>query len=372
MPAPVHDFAASFEMAMCDEDLKHQLIAHLLTDELLRPNASMLVSSTVDVMTWVVQDARSRYASKPERLVAAISASTEANALAVWTNSRNDWIVLSHGLMDLLRSGSDILDDRLIAAFPEVMHSELTLRLLQQDPLPGFRTTLSSLIYFGAIAFFTGHEAGHHLAGHDGHFVNGAHAEQLYTSNALEFGPWLTAQALEHEADLIGLTLAKRAMAKLLSKLWEVRTFSLEEQQSYQRVLAILIGVGAMAAVLRIVPREIKWEGVPGLSHPPSVVRALTLATSLSASFKESFGQLDATSRKWIRLMSLEIAASATIRPETPVDQIYQARLKRGGEPAAIRATGIRKALNDPQFHDYRARLVTALQVVRQKLKSRT
>ncbi|WP_369630260.1 MULTISPECIES: hypothetical protein [unclassified Variovorax] len=368
----MHDFVASFELAKRDEDLKYQLIKNLLTDKLLLPSTSTLASSTADIITWVIQDARSRYASNPERLVAAISASTEANALAVWSSSRNDWIVLSYGLMERLQSGADNLGDRIAAAFPEVMHSELMQRLLQKNSLPGFRTTLGSFIYFGAIAFFAGHEAGHHLSGHDGHFVKGAHAEHSNTSDMLENSAWLRAQALEQDADLIGLDLARRGMTKLLMQLCEVGSFSPAQQQSYQRVLAVLIAVGAMAAVLRVVPREIEWEGVPRLRHPPSVVRVLTLAASLSASFKESFGQLDATSRKWIRLMSLEIAASATILPGTPVDKIYQERLKRGGEPAAIRATGIRKALNDPQFRDYLGRLATELQFVRPKLKPRT
>jgi len=46
-------------------------------------------------------------AAEQETLVAAISSSAKANALAVWSGSGLDWIVLSEGLMELLRDRID-------------------------------------------------------------------------------------------------------------------------------------------------------------------------------------------------------------------------------------------------------------------------
>lgn len=70
-------------------------------------------------------------------------------------------------------------------------------------------------------------------------------------------------------------------------------------------------------------------------------------------------------------MMSLEVAVGATIAPGTDADRIQQERLARGGEPAAIRATGIRKALNDSKFRKYVAQLDATIKRIRPRLKSR-
>jgi hypothetical protein len=373
MPLPRHDFSASLALAKDDTDLRAQLLKYFKTDALARPDESDLVNSTMDVVTWVVQQARSLYASEPQRLVAAISLASTGNALAVWSSSRRDWIVVSVGLMELLRDAVDDLGRDFARTFPELMETDLMQRLQSKPPLRGgFETSLGSFLYFSALAFFAGHEAGHHLAGHDGYYVDGAHAEQSAEGNDTADESWPTKQALEREADLIGLKLCRMSMTKLLSQLWEVDHYSVAERRSYQRVLAALLGTGAMTAALRITPREVDWEELPSRVHPPAGIRVLTLAESLSRAIAEGFSDLDDTSRKWIRLMSLELVAGATINPGTDLDRVYQERLARGGEPAAIRATGMRKALHDPRFSDYNARLDAALALIKPRLRPRT
>jgi len=373
MLPPLHDFARSFALAQDDTDLRAQLVKYLKTDELARPDESELVNSTMDVITWVVQQARSLYATEPERLVAAISLASTPNALAIWSSSRRDWIVVSVGLMELLRKSVDDLGRAFARTFPEIMETTLMQRLQSQPPLRGgFETSLGSFLYFSAVAFFAGHEAGHHLAGHDAHYVDGAHAEQSGEANEAADERWLTKQALERDADLLGLRLCRMAMTKLLSQLWEVEQYSAAERRSYQRVLAALLGTGAMTAALQITPREVDWDALPSRVHPPAVIRVLTLAGSISRAIKEGFSDLDDTSRKWICLMSMELVSGATINPGTEVDRIYQERLARGGEPAAIRATGIRKALHDPRFADYTTQLEAALASIKPKLRPRT
>ncbi len=373
MPLPRHDFSASLALAHDDTDLRAQLVKYFKTDALARPDESDLVNSTMDVINWVVQQARSLYASEPTRLVAAISLASAQNALAVWSSSRRDWIVVSVGLMELLRNAVDELGREFARTFPEIMETGLMQRLQSKPPLRGgFETSLGSFLYFSALAFFAGHEAGHHLAGHDGYYVGGAHAEQSAEANDAADETWLAKQALEREADLIGLKLCRMSMTKLLSQLWEVDQYSVAERRSYQRVLAALLGTGAMTAALRITPRQIDWDDLPSRNHPPAVIRVLTLAGSMSRSINEGFSDLDDISRKWIRLMSLELVAGATINPGTEADRVYQARLARGGEPAAVRATGMRKALHDPRFHDYDARLDAALASIKPRLRPRT
>lgn len=311
--------------------------------------------------------------TKPERLVGAVSAASTPNALAVWSSSGRDWIVVTEGLMEQLRATVDQLGDRFVRTFPELVASDLMRRLVDQQPLRGgFRTSLGSFLYFSAVAFFAGHEVGHHLGGHDGHYVQGAHAEHDDDDGNQVDAAWLTKQALEREADLIGLRLCRMSMIKLLSKLWEIERFGAEERRNFQRVLAALLGTGALAAVLRISPRTIDWGALPGRSHPPSAVRVLTLAGSISRSVKESFSDLDDTSREWIQMMSLELVAGETIIPGTDIDRIYQERLARGGEPAAIRATGIRKALHDPRFYRYDGQLEDQLLSIKPTLRPRS
>jgi hypothetical protein len=373
MPLPRHDFSTSLALASDDMDLRAQLLKYFKTDALARPDESDLVNSTMDVVTWVVQQARSLYASEPQRLVAAISLASTSNALAVWSSSRRDWIVVSLGLIELLRNAADELGRNFARTFPEIMETDLMQRLQSKPPLRGgFETSLGSFLYFSALAFFAGHEAGHHLAGHDGYYVDGAHAEQSAEADDVADETWLEKQALEREADLLGLRLCRMSMTKLLSQLWEVDQYSAVERRSYQRVLAALLGTGAMTGALRITPREIDWDDLPSRVHPPAVIRVLTLAGSISRSINESFSDLDDISRKWIRLMSLELVAGATISPGTDVDRVYQERLARGGEPAAIRATGMRKALHDPRFFDYDARLDAALVAIKPRLRPRT
>jgi len=359
-------------MAKDDQDLKRHLIEHLGTDALSAPEKSDLVTRTMDVMTWVIQRTRKRYAERPERLVACISSSTVENALAVWSSSELDWIVLSEGLMNLYRDSVEEVARLYQLAFPEVVNTELFKRLQAEKPLSGgFGSALSSLMYFAAIAFYTGHEAGHHLAGHDGHYTMGAHAEQSFDALTDADQAALTRQSLEREADLIGLGLCRRAMESLLGQLWEVRQFSQRERKVYQRVLATLISVGTMTALLKLKPREIEWKSISEKTHPPGVVRAVTLASSISQYFKDNFSELDDSARDWIRLAALELAAGASIQPGSTVDKVYQERLDRGGEPAALRATGIRKALYDPDFYAYIDQLKQAREAIAPNLKPR-
>lgn len=368
----IHDFHQNTTIARTDTKLKMQLNKHFKTDTLSLPEKSDLVSSTCDIITWAIVQARKDYAHDPQRLVGLVSASSDANALAVWGSTKYDWIVVSEGLMQLLYASADDMATRLTAAFPEMFQSQLGRRLQAVSPLSGgFQTSLGSFLYFAAISFFVGHEAGHHLAGHDGHYVSGAHAELGDSSMAREGSNMTTEQALEIQADRIGLNISRNAIAQLLSKLWEIRTFSEHEKLEYQRVLAILLNAGVMMSAVKIRPKTIEWSDVPGSTHPPAVARVVLLSMSLSRSIKLNFDSLDDVSRRWIRAKCLDVVAGATIRPGSQEDKVLQERLARGGEPAAIRAVGIRKAMFDPQLAAYYEQIDNHLDAIRAQLLPR-
>lgn len=375
MTIPSHDFTRSLALAQKDADLHRQLVEHFDTNELSAPNKSPLVTTTVDTMAWVIKIARSMYKAEPERLVAAISSSGKPNALAVWSGSGRDWIVFSEGLMELLRERIENVASRFEATFPELMNATLMQSLLAKSPLSGgFSSALSSFLYFAAVVFLTGHEAGHHLAGHKSQYPKQAHAEETEIDAIDAGGDWIIKHALERDADRLGITLCRITMTHLLSRLWEVdeaESLGPFKRQEYLRVLTALISTGALSAAVFIKPRTIDWEAQPTASHPPGVVRLLTLAASISLAIKKNFNDFDAVHRRWIRLMSLEVAVGATIVSGTDLDRIQQERIARGGEPAAIRATGIRKALHDPLFRKYLARLDATIEQIRPGLTPR-
>lgn len=370
---PAHDFKLSLAIARGDPALKTILFKYFKTDKLSSPDRSELVSATCDAITWPIQEARALYDKDPQRLVGLISTSNVANALATWQPPGYDCIVVTEGLMEILFNASDDMGALITQAFPELFKSQLGRKLQEVPPLRGgFKTALGSFLYFGAISFFAGHECGHHLAGHDGYYLNGAHAEVDDDNLNHDRATKTTEQALEQEADKIGINICKNTLAKLLSKLWDIRTFSDADKRHYQRILAILLSSGTLMALVRIRPREIDWVDIANSTHPPAIARIILMSLELSAALKLHFNSLDRVSRQWIPIKCLEVAAGGTIKSGTKEDMIRQERLARGGEPAAIRAVGIRKALFDKSLEQYYVNLERSLNVVRPQLRPRT
>lgn len=368
-----HDFSTNAEIAASDKNLKMQLMKYYKTEKLSIPESSDLVSSTCTIIEWVVQKARKAYIIDPQRLVAIISASNKQNALAVWGSTKFDWIVISVGLMNLLRDGANEMATRLGLAFPELLQSDLGVSLEGVPRLQGgFQSTLASFLYFAGISYFVGHEAGHHLGGHDGYYSNGAHAETTDTPTPTNVPGKTTEQALELQADRIGLEISKEVMFELLLRLVPISSFTDVAKREYQRALAILLTSGVLMSAILVRPKTIEWDNAMSATHPPAVARLLILNAVLSASFKKNFTCLDSESRRWIRLKCLDIAAGATIKPGSKEDEILQERLARGGELAAIRAVGIRKAIFDAHISNYIADLEKRLQDIQSSLRPRS
>jgi hypothetical protein len=154
---PQHDFERSIEAAREDDGLRAQLQKYLKSYTLAAVEGSDLIKPTWDAVNLVINAARDRYATAPDRLVSVIVASETPNAYAIWSESGRDWVVLTTGLLDLLRDRADAAASRYIEEFPEVFRSPLAKRILTKRPLGGgFQATIGSLLYVAGVGFFAG------------------------------------------------------------------------------------------------------------------------------------------------------------------------------------------------------------------------
>jgi hypothetical protein len=80
---------------------------------------------------------------------------------------------------------------------------------------------------------------------------------------------------------------------------------------------------------------------------------------------------LDRKVLRLIRVKALEVALGATLDPKVMKSEQFLTMLSRG-EPAAIHASGVRKALDDQKFAQYQKTLAAALKAVSPRLRPRT
>jgi hypothetical protein len=365
----IHDIQRSTAAARADASLRAQLIKFLRSDTLVPKGHSELVDGTCDVINIALMEARKLYARNPERLACVIAASSMTNAYAIWGSPRYEWIVLTEGLLTKLRDAADEAGRRFSERIPEILASPLGKRILSIPPLSGgFKTTLGSLLYVAAVSFFVGHEAGHHLDGHDGYYTNGAHAEVESGMGEEAVADAMIKQALEFNADYYGSLISRRAVMHLLLKLVDIEAFSESEKRQYSRVIAVLLSAGALMALVTIRPQPIDWTSIEKVDHPPATLRAIGISAEFSVAFKEHFSFLTNTERRWIRLMVLELAAQGTFKSKSKEDKIFQQRAS-SNEPAALRAVGIRAALFDPLVPAYIESIRQHLQAVKPLLQ---
>ncbi len=359
-----HDFSVSMTLALSDYRLLRQLNNHLATGKLLAESESPLIAGTCSVANYALAKARSRYTSKPERLKCVISASSKVNALAVWGVAQNDWIVLSSGLLERLRETSvatfqHILDDW------SILETQLGRSLAAQAPLGGFESPFAAMLYVSAVSFFIGHEAGHHLEGHDGYYQVGAVAELLDGE-----ATGSERQSLEFFADAHGVSMSRQITTAFLLEVVDVRNFSVAERTEFQKVLAMLISLGIFLSISALDPRSVDLASIQSRSHPPSSVRALWISSLLTDAIKGAFHNLQVKDLRRIRLQALEWAAEASITPGTDAARIYEAR-EAAAEPRALRAVGIRRALYDPNLRAYLRSIREIGKLLRPRLRPR-
>jgi hypothetical protein len=177
-------------------------------------------------------------------------------------------------------------------------------------------------------------------------------------------------QALEWQADQIGINIARQAVARILVKAWPLRQYSLIEQQMTHRVFAAVLCTGANMAVALFTPKRVVWEDLSAATHPPALMRFLGLSSSLSRAIADGLLQIDEASRRLIRIKSLNLAFESVIEPGSSQDAVYQAALARG-ELAAHRAVGFEELLTDENAGRYAQKLDISLNSVRHLLLSR-
>lgn len=367
---PIHDFSHSLKVARTDADLTGQLVKHLGTDELLEVNSSDLVRTTCSVVNSSLEHARALYAKKPERLLSVISASPTPNAYAIWSSTNSDWIVLTNGLLADLHKAAEELEHRFEVCVPKILQSAVNQRVLSAQSLPsGFKSSLSYLLYIAGISFFVGHEAGHHLAGHDGHYIDGSHAEAFTDLSTAICSNSLTAQALEVDADRYATHISRLVLVRELIGLMDA-SYSEYDRKQFHLLLALLISAGALVALVVLRPRAVDWSQIGRKTHPPTVVRAILIAVEISRALKSYCGSLTERDRKRIRLISLELVAQGTITKHSNLYTDFQKR-KRRGEAAALRSVGIRAALYDPRLNFYVNAIKQNFDAVRPRLRPR-
>jgi hypothetical protein len=149
------EFKRVYTKASNDFDLLQVLSDKLGTCALSSPETPGLACVTYDIARWAVEKTRKHYEINGDRLKVVVSSAPVANAYAVWGRSKIDWIVLTEGLMDVLRKQSEALAETLAGNFPLVFTEQFMKRLNSVWPLDGcFDSMLGSLLYFGAICFF--------------------------------------------------------------------------------------------------------------------------------------------------------------------------------------------------------------------------
>jgi len=322
------DFKESTVLARTDAALTKQLLRHYKTSALL-PARRGLCRSTCVVLAWNIQQARIVFPHDPALIRGVISAAPCANALAAWGDRQRHWIVVTEGLMTALRDAAEVHAARLLAAFPAVFAAVPGRRLLAATPLQGFDTMLGALLYFGAMSFVASHELGHHLAGHGAYFSGQDHK-----------GRWDVPQALERQADAIGVAAALLSVDKLMRRLFAAAGLPPPDLRQQQALVAIVFTAGVLTAAARLVPAAFDFNG----AHSPNAYRMLRIAATLMRPLR-SLPLLDDAARKSIRRQCLE----AVLGPSQQV-------------------RGMQQALHDPAFQAYTSQLDAGFRLFKENL----
>jgi hypothetical protein len=358
-----HDFRQSTADAAKDQVLQTWLLKQFKTTQLLSADAAGLAETARDILDCALKFGRERYSSNAERVCAVISASTVDNALAV--QATRDWVVISEALLVRLFAVSEKLGPTLMTE-TGLDQTEIGRTISTLPPMNGgFTSAVSSLLFSGAVAFFAGHEIGHHLEG--GLSILGTAA----TGDLVELPQNEVEQALEIGADERGVIISRQVMAYYLGKCINLREYTDAEKVEYQMALALLLSVGLFLSMAVIRPRSIGMKDITEKQHPPGSLRVLLLSMHLSHTVKQTFSLISDRFRRHIRLVALDMAAAASIEPGTKPAILTQERAGTRSEPLGLRAVGLRRAIYDPDLRHYARRLLETREKLRPQLVPR-
>jgi len=355
-----------------DSLLKRVLIERFGTDVLASPSKSDLIAKTYEVFEWILQVARPRYSEKPERLKAIIVCSAKANAMAVWSGTEHDWIVVSEELIESLVKSANRAGAHFLKKMRVLVKERLMQRVQEVPRVPMLRSGVASFFYFAGISFFVGHEAAHHIKGHDGFYVAGAHAE-ISDDTAPENDLLAEEkQALEFDADTYGAALAMAAMLNWAVKFLDVNDLEAAEIPGHKFVLATLLQTGLLMGFFRIQPKAVEWGETAGASHPPAVLRMINLSNKLTSAIKTHFKELPPERHALIRIATLILITKETFSSKSTEGRAFEEKVKADGDLAALEAVGIIAALEDANTEPYLIRMQKTLANMHSKLRPRT
>lgn len=329
------------QTAGMDDLLKRALLDVFKTSDLCRRDASVRILQAHELAKWGLRIASQDYDAAPERLGFVVSPSSVRNALAVWGYSKTDWIVLSDGLLAVLQDGANQTAEELEKHQSWLFATETIKQMQKVGNLAGLQSPLASFLYFAAVSFFVGHEAGHHVLGHDGHFRSGVHAEGIDEGTDETSDSMLTKQALEYSADRYGVMVARVAMIRWLLQFVNEQTYTIEEQASFQYIVAVVMSLGVLMAHTVIKPRRVDWKEAYSRAHPPGTLRMINLSNALMESIGENFHWLKTKQIEEIRFFAIGVTAKRELIVGTPERTLYEERVGREGELAAFRAIGL-------------------------------
>lgn len=358
-----NEFRQSTAIARTDAALTAQLLLHYNTRELL-PAKAGLARSTCVALAWNIQQARIVSRDNPERIRGVISGAPCANALAVWGDEQRHWIVVTEGLMLLLRDAAELNAARIIDVFPRAFASSAGKRLLAATPLHGFQTMLGALLYFGAMSFVASHELGHHMAGHGAYFnFSDKNSGDVLKKSLL--ARWDVSHALERQADAIGVGGAILSINKLMNRFFTPAPQTQAERKEQQTLIALVFTAGVLTIAARLVPDTVDLRQTASTEHPPNVYRMIKIAAMLMRPLR-SLALLDDSTRKWIRVKCLEIVLGPQIQRK---GHAAQAAAAAADDPIGTRLSGIRQALVDPSFHAYMTQLDAGFALFKENLR---
>lgn len=322
-----------------------------------------LARTARSVSARAVDLGRARYADHPERLRAVISASTKKeNALAV--QGASDWIVISVALMTRLADVCERLTPELMTD-TGLNNTGLGKRLTTLPPTNAeFTSATSSLLFAGALAFFLGHEIGHHLDGGLGIQEHASSDLARLPANDVE-------QALEIVADERGVIISRQVLATHLDDYLEFREYTDFEQAEFQVAIALLVSVSVFLCMAILRPRSFELDQMERMKHPPGALRVLWMSTHLTETVKSTMPLVSNQMRRHIRFVALDMAALASIEVGTAPDGVLKERVGKRNEPLGIRALSIRRALFEPNVAKRMRHLLTVRRDIRPLLRPR-
>ncbi|WP_186036174.1 M48 family metalloprotease [Burkholderia gladioli] len=348
-----NNFAQDAEIAMRHSPallayLKQYEATSLCAPSTLTHPAASLIEH---VAAQLISVGQTGYTGTSKSLRFAVAKSDIANAFAYWSEPRNDWVVITSGLIELLWSESLKLD-RLTHALEKETLGEFPVG----DMLRSYAGDTGSsgsrfreLIFMSAVAFFVGHEIGHLVDGHaacyDGLAAYDGFNADDEEPQVMANGDRRSTQALELRADTFGVEYSlKFTLSSVLALCFEPN-LSQDAIARLQLQAAWIATLGMSLAMAKIRPVRVDINQHRNSSHPPSAFRALWLNSQAIANMRAWFPYIDERARRQIAEHALVQANALTVLTYDETQNCFDGHLSREDLVRKLNQTGIRRLI---------------------------